>query len=288
MNVPALLQPAWLALAGMMSAPPRREAVELMDEPVLDPVELAVNLRDIRRVNRLGGGTAAVLAALPALLAEVPPDREATVLDLGTGSGDIPLAIARWSRRRGRPIRVVASDVSDEILAAATPIVADEPRIELARHDARAVRLPDRSFDVVLCSMTLHHFPPHDAVAVLREMHRLARHGFVLNDLARSRRGYAGALLSSRIATRNRMTRHDAPLSVLRAYTPDELRDLLMRAGIEGAVVRRRPLFRMTAVKQQHCGQRHADPSPGTITSIDPPLPGPTAGSALNAQGRPW
>ncbi len=276
MNVPAVLRPTWRSLARVMAAPPRRDATELMDEPGQDPIELAANLRDIRRVNRLGGGTSAVLSVLPALLAAVPPDREASVLDLGTGSGDIPRAIIRWGRRRRRRVRVVASDVSHEILAAAAPVVAGEPAIELAQHDARAVPLPDGSFDVVLCSMTLHHFPPDDAIAVLREMHRLARHGFVLNDLARSWHGFAGAWLSSRIATRNRLTRHDAPLSVLRAYTPAELRDLLKRAGIEGAVVRRRPLFRMTAVRQSRCTSEVAGAaSQMDRTSIRSPLGNP-------------
>lgn len=284
MNVPAALRPAWHAMARATAVPPRREATELMDEPGQDPVELAANLRDIRRVNRLGGGTAAVLSELPALLSLVPPDREASVLDLGTGSGDIPLAIARWGRRHRRQVRIVASDFSDDILAAASPVVAGEPAIELAHYDARAVHLPDRSFDVVLCSMTLHHFPPDDAVAVLSEMHRLSRHGFVLNDLARSWHGYAGAWLSSRLATRNRMTRHDAPLSVLRAYTPTELEDLLARAGILGAPVRRRPLFRMTAVHQPSLPSEAPSPSQETDTAFSPSLAGPPANQPVDAE----
>jgi len=109
----------------------------------------------------------------------------------------------------------------------------------------------------------------------------LARHGFVLNDLARSWHGYAGAWLSSRLATRNRMTRHDAPLSVLRAYTPAELRNLLVRAGIHGAVVRRRPLFRMTAVKQHPCEQQHANSLPHTVWRLN--QPGPSFNQAQDA-----
>ena len=86
-------------------------------------------------------------------------------------------------------------------------------------------------------------------------MHRLARRGFVVNDLVRGRAGYATAWLTSRLFTRNRLTRHDAPLSVLRAYTPPELEGLLARAGISGAIVRRHPLFRMTAVWSGDRGQ---------------------------------
>ena len=227
----------------------RREAGELLDEIGHDPAELAGNLRDIRRVNRLAGGTRATLRELPRLLAAVPPEREVTILDLATGSGDIPLAIARWARRRRRAVRVVASDLSEEILADAARLLADCPEVELARYDARAVPLPDGSFDVVLCALALHHFPPEEAVATLREMDRLGRYGFVLNDIRRGMPGFLAAWVSSRVGTRNRLTRHDMPLSVLRAYTPAELRELLARAGIAEARVATHPLFRMTAVR---------------------------------------
>jgi ubiquinone/menaquinone biosynthesis C-methylase UbiE len=111
--------------------------------------------------------------------------------------------------------------------------------------------MPERSFDVVLCSLSLHHFAPGEAVQVLREMDRLSRAGFILNDIRRCLGGFAAAWGASRIATRNRLTRHDMPLSVLRAYTPNELRALLRQAGIRDATVTTHPLFRMAAVHHQ-------------------------------------
>ena len=227
----------------------RRDAAELLDQPGHDAAELAANLRDIRRVNRLGGGTRTTLRYLPRLLAAVPTNRPVVVLDLATGSADIPLALVAWARRRGRALRVIASDASPEILAVAAARVAGHPEIELAHHDARTVPLPDGGVDIVLCALALHHFPPDEAVAVLREMNRLGRYGFVLNDIRRSRLGHAAAWASSRAGTRNRLTLHDMPLSVLRAYTPAELEDLLARAGIADAAVTTHPLFRMAAVK---------------------------------------
>ena len=226
----------------------RRDQAELLDGAGFDPRELAANLRDIRRVNLLGGGTRTTMRHLPRLLARVPPDRPAVVLDLATGSADIPLAVVRWARRQGRPVRVLATDVSAEILTIAGRRIAGYPEIELARFDARSVPLPDGAVDVVLCALALHHFPPDDAVAILREMDRLGRFGFVLNDTRRSRLGYAAAWASSRLATRNRLTLHDMPLSVLRSYTPEEVAGLLDRAGIAGATVSTHPLFRLAAV----------------------------------------
>lgn len=226
---------------------PRSNQFELMDEHIEDQAELAENFRDIERVNSLLGGTAVVVRHLPAFL-ELPGSRPVTLLDLATGSADIPVAVVRWARERRLPVTVIASDTSANILQLAHAKCAGYPEISLAQFDARAVDLPDNHVDIVLCSLALHHFAPDDAVQVLREMHRLGRHGFILNDLRRGRAGFVAAWLASLVTTRNRLTRNDAPLSVRRAYTPSELASLLDRAGVEGATITTHPWFRMAAV----------------------------------------
>ncbi len=229
----------------------RWEAEELLDRAGHDPAELAANLRDIRTVNRLAGGVATVLRHLPGLLSQIPRGHPVEILDLASGGGDIPLSIAAWADRQSRPLHLTVTDRSPEILDEARRTLADVPGVTFTVCDARAVPMPERSFDVVLCSLSLHHFAPGEAVQVLREMDRLSRTGFILNDIRRCLAGFVAAWAASRIATRNRMTRHDMPLSVLRAYTPDEVRALLRQAGIHDASVTTHPLFRMAAVYRQ-------------------------------------
>jgi ubiquinone/menaquinone biosynthesis C-methylase UbiE len=228
--------------------PRRDDADELLDQPHHDPAELADNLHDIRTVNRLAGGGATVLRHLPGLVGRVPRGRPVEILDLATGSGDIPREIAMWATRHAQPLRLTVTDISPAILAEARRTLASQPGVTFALWDARAVPAPDRAFDIVLCSLALHHFAPPDAVRVLAEMGRLARAGFIVNDIRRCAPGYLSACLASRVATRNRLTRHDMPLSVRRAYTPAELRALLQQAGIAHATVTTHPLFRMAAV----------------------------------------
>jgi ubiquinone/menaquinone biosynthesis C-methylase UbiE len=225
---------------------------ELLDRGYFDPVELEGNLRDIRTVNRLAGGQDVVLAHLPGLMARVDRERPVEVLDLATGSGDIPSAVAAWAARHARPLRLTVSDVSAEILAAAQRELVRVADVTFSLWDAREVPRPDQSFDIVLCSLALHHFGPPDAIRVLREMQRLARTGFIVNDIRRSVPGFVAAWAASRLATHNRLTRHDMPLSVRRAYTPGELRALLQGAGVAGARVTTHPLFRMAAVYHRH------------------------------------
>lgn len=236
----------WFQATGFLSR--RADAEELLDLPDHDPAELAANLRDIAKVNRLAGGSATVLHHLPDLVSQTPPGRPVQILDLATGAGDIPLAIRAWGQRNRYLLHLTVSDASPAILDIARQTLGHAPAITFAIADARDVPMPDGAFDIVLCSLSLHHFPPPDAVRVLREMARLSRTGFILNDIRRSLPGYLAAWASSRVATRNRLTRHDMPLSVRRAYTPRELRALLAEAGLPDATVTTHPLFRMAAV----------------------------------------
>ena len=238
-------------IPGILPRPmPRSEEPEILDEERHDPEELAANFRDIRRVNAFLGGRSIILGLLPHLIADVPAGRPVSILDLATGCADIPLAVADWAERRGIAVEITASDYLEDVLALARKEVSDHPSIALARHDARSVPLPDDAFDIVLCSLSLHHFPTDEAVMILKEMNRLARSGFILNDLRRSWPGYIAAWVASRLTTRNRLTRNDAPLSVRRAFTPGELRLLLEQAGVEQASISRHLWFRMAVLKR--------------------------------------
>jgi ubiquinone/menaquinone biosynthesis C-methylase UbiE len=108
----------------------------------------------------------------------------------------------------------------------------DVARLEVVVADGRSIPFPDRSYDVAHASLMLHHLEPDDAVGLLREMGRVARLGIVVNDLDRSRLGWLGAWLIGHLLTGNRYTRVDAPLSVRRAYRPDEAAELIRAADL--------------------------------------------------------
>jgi ubiquinone/menaquinone biosynthesis C-methylase UbiE len=172
----------------------------------------------------------------------VPLRRRLTVLDIGTGSADVPMAIVRWARRMGRPIRVLALDQDGDTLGIARRALSRYPEIVLVRGDARALPVRARGVDVVVSALTLHHLEPDDAARALGEMATVARAGVVVNDLERSRAGVLLVWLATRALARSPLSRHDGPLSVRRAYTPSEALALCATAGLGGASVRRYPL----------------------------------------------
>lgn len=212
-------------------------AEELLDGPLDDPVTLAGNLRDLRRVNWLLGGVRLSRTALGRLVASagLAPNAPLSLLDVGTGGADIPVALLADARQHGRRLTIVAIDARPEVLAAAAairPRLAHTPGLSLAVSDGRSLPYPDATFDVAHASLVLHHAADDEAVTLLREMARVARIGIIVNDLSRSQFHWIGAQLIANLLTRNAYTRHDAPLSVQRAYRPDEMLGLLERAGL--------------------------------------------------------
>jgi len=214
------------------------DAVEMLDRPA-PFADLCESLDDIARFNALFGGSRVTAHHVKRLLAALPADRPVTVLDVGTGGGDIPRALVRWARRAGRSIRVLALDRDADTLRAAAQRVAGYPEITLVQGDGLALPARPHSVDVAISALMLHHLPPAEAAVSLAEMDRVARRGFVVNDLFRSRLAHALVWLATRVLAKSRMSRHDGPVSVLRAYTPGEVEALARRAGLDDVRVHR-------------------------------------------------
>jgi hypothetical protein len=226
---------------------------ELLDAPVADPCLLAANLRDIRRINALLGWTRMATTAVTTLARDAGLSHY-TLLDVATGSADIPLAIVHHERRHGRHVIITAVDASPQVLAIAAQCCADEPDIRLECRDALALGYPDRYFDIAMCTLALHHFAPDAAITVLRELYRVAATGIVVCDIARSWPAYAGARLLTTLIMRNPLTRHDAPVSVRRAYRCDELHTLAVRAGLPSFQIVSRFPFRLMLTARRPLG----------------------------------
>jgi 2-polyprenyl-3-methyl-5-hydroxy-6-metoxy-1,4-benzoquinol methylase len=222
-----------------MLTPSRRRGVEILDLPDVDPELVKRSLADVARANALFGGTSSALDELRNALKAVP--REATLLDVGTGLGDIPCRAREEARRNGVELTTIGLDAAAELAS------ASQSSVDFAVC-ADALRLPfaDNSIDIVMCSQVLHHFDKRESAELLREMDRVARVRVIVSDIRRSWIAAAGLWLASFPLRFHAVSRHDGVVSVMRGFTPEELEDTVHEAIARRPVAHRRRAFRVT------------------------------------------
>lgn len=234
-------------LRGTLFAPARQfdpNVPELMDRPDVNKDWLREELETLQRLNRFGGHR--LMVRYIDHLLDSRKIEEISVLDLATGAADVPRAIVAWARKRRMPIRVTAVDGNEEVLRSAREWCRDWPEIHLDQHNLIALPYGPRSFDIVLCSLALHHFTNEDAVRILGRMNDISRVGFVLNDLQRNWFTIWTAELLARTLMRSPIVANDGPQSFRAAFTVRELRSMASEAGMKNFRLRRHQgIFRM-------------------------------------------
>ena len=214
---------------------------ELLDDPSANPAAVAESLRNIGRANRWFGGAAAVRFGLARTLACVPPGTTLSLLDLGTGLGDLPRVAVRWGAARG--IRVVPLALEINRVAAT---LASGAGVPTALACAGAPPIRDKSVDVVLVSQVAHHLTKASVIHLLQTCDRLARRAAIVADLRRSPIARPAYWCGARFLGFDPVTVADGLTSIRRGFSRRELSSLMARAGVEGRVYRR-PGFRLVA-----------------------------------------
>jgi len=228
--------------------PSRRSDPELMDAPGLATEEVAGAYRALRRVNWQLGNSWALGRELRRYLAEERPGR-VRVLDVGSGSGDL---LAEMLTRLGRQA-VEATGVALDRDPTAALLARDSGAI-VVRADALRLPFGDGSFELATAVKFAHHFEGRALATLVSELARVATRRVVVLDIRRHWAAYWGFVAWSHLFTRNRLVRHDGPLSVLRGFTAAELRDLGERVGRMEWTVRRYPGFQLAMVGRRSAG----------------------------------
>ncbi len=231
----------------------RIHSEEILDLGTASEADVRQSLRDLERVNTLLGGRRVLLKLVDEQLRRTGL-REFSLLDLGTGGGDLLLALARWCRARGYTSRLVGLDRQFRHLRFAT-LEREKSPDGLASAwsavcaDVFALPFPFRSFDFVSISLLLHHFTDERAAEALRSFSRAARHALLVNDLERRAVAYHFIRLAPWFA-RSPVTRFDAPASVQQGFLKEELEALARRAGLERYRVRKHLPYRLSLVAE--------------------------------------
>lgn len=221
-----------------------------MDDFSIDDARLTDTLDEIHRVNRWLGGHRTMRRVLaPYLRRAAGPVR---LLDLGTGLADFPAMLLQWAEKENIDLHITALDANPATIKHAAHFLDSalspdqRQRIELVVGDALEIPFAENSFDLVTAALFLHHLEDADAVRLLRAMDRVARDGLLINDLHRHPLAYYGIQLHAKLLPVTPMFAYDAPLSVLRAFTREELQRLAHEAGLDDAQLAWHWAFRWT------------------------------------------
>jgi len=227
---------------------PRAERLEILDGTLYDERFAERCYRFMSRVNRFLGGARVVRRFLEEEVAAAP-GRPLRVLDIGAGACDIPLAVARWARRRGLDLAITCLEPA--------PLAARIARRNLARAGLSGLRLleedvfahqPSRPYDCAIGSMFFHHLRDDEIVRLVEHLRRIVRRSVLLNDLRRTALHFAGAVLLTALACPG--LRHDALVSIRRGFRVADLQRTLGRIHAGSLRVENAWLFRIRAIVQ--------------------------------------
>lgn len=229
----------------------RSTRLELMDDRSIGGTELAEALAQLRLINAVLGAAWPTIEGIDHFWRAAGRPARLTVLDIGAGSGDSSRALFSWAAAKSVQVQLVLVDIHPETCAAAARAHRHEPRVAVVCSDLFQLGL--QPVDIVTSALFTHHFCQQQLPAVYRAMVAAARYGVVVNDLHRHPLAWLGIWLGTRIFSRNRMIRHDAPLSVLRGFRPADIQDVRASAGLHELRLLWRPLFRYLVLVPGEC-----------------------------------
>lgn len=212
---------------------PRDRQPEWMDDPAIDPREHQHALVGLARLNAYGGAVSILWRPIRQFAEQ--QRRPLRLLDIACGSGDVPLALSRKARRANLPLQISGCDLSPTAVRTAQEAAkAQSADVRFFEHDILNTDLQD-SFDIVTCSLFLHHLDESQAIRLLTEMNRLSSGLVLVSDLLRSRFNLILVNIVCQLLTRSRVVHFDGPTSVRAAFTIAEAIELTRKAGIPEA-----------------------------------------------------
>lgn len=218
-------------MAATFALPGRRHARELMDTETVEIADYRACIADLEWVNRVSFGYRPTLD----FVARMAKGRDRlTVLDLGSGHGDMLRAIWRAAQAKGLSVRLTGIDHDPRAAEAARAVTPSEAPIEYETADLFALD-PARHFDLVVSALFAHHLMDDELLAFVALMERTAGLGWFINDLHRHALSEFGLRVMMPLAGLHRFVVHDGPISVRRAFVREDLERLLATAGIDPA-----------------------------------------------------
>ena len=201
----------------------RTNATEIMDDFALEGETLRDALDKIARINRLLGGNQLTLQGVQQLLKVISKDKEISIVDIGCGNGDMLRALAEYGKENNYSFSLIGIDANAFTISHAKTLSKEYGNISYECEDIFEAEFKSRHYDIVLCTLTLHHFKDEEILSLVKVFYENARVGIVINDLHRSAIAYRLFQALCFVFQLNDMSREDGLVSILRGFKKSEL-----------------------------------------------------------------
>ena len=217
---------------------------EIMDDFNMEGDELKDALDKISKINRMLGGNKLTLDGVKQLLKNNDKSNEITIVDVGCGNGDMLRNLANYGEKTNIKLKLIGIDANNFTINYATQLSSNYKNIEYRCQDIFDKSFSDLKYDIVLCTLTLHHFNKEEIINLLKVFNDNSSIGIVINDLQRSSIAYRLFQLLCAVFRLNTMTREDGLTSILRGFKKQELIDFSEKLNLKKYKINWRWAFR--------------------------------------------
>jgi 2-polyprenyl-3-methyl-5-hydroxy-6-metoxy-1,4-benzoquinol methylase len=209
----------------------RTDATEIMDDFALEGEILRDALDKIAKINQLLGGNKLTLQGVESLMNKVSPNKEVTIVDIGCGNGDMLRALADYASNNNLNFKLIGIDANQFTINHAKELSKQYQNITYQCEDIFDDKFKDLKYDIVLCTLTLHHFKDAEIVKLVSVFNENASIGIVINDLQRSALAYRLFQVLCFVFRLNKMSKEDGLVSILRGFKKEELENFSKKLG---------------------------------------------------------
>jgi hypothetical protein len=213
----------------------RSSAAEMMDDFTIEGSVLRDTLDKLETINRLLGGNSVTLKGLKKILLKSSKTKTITIVDLGCGHGDILRDVAKFGRKNSYKFKLIGIDANNAAIDYAKALSKDYPELSFETIDIFSEDFKKQTYDVVLCTLFLHHFKNNEIIPFLKSTVQKASIGVIVNDLHRHKLAYYLFKMIG-LFIKNKMVREDGLTSVLRAFKRNELEAILTKTGVNFSI----------------------------------------------------
>ncbi|MEO8534855.1 MAG: methyltransferase domain-containing protein [Flavobacterium sp.] len=201
----------------------RTQETEIMDDFSLHGEEIYNALDTIANINQFLGGNRLTLNSVKQLLKKTNPDKTLSIVDIGCGNGDMLRVLADYGKKNNINLQLTGIDANEFTLDYAKKLSVDYSNIDYACINILSEEFKNLKYDIVLCTLTMHHFTNEEILNIMTTFNENAAIGVVVNDLHRSKTAYRLFKIIAVLFSLNKVSREDGLISILRGFKKNEL-----------------------------------------------------------------